>query len=630
MAGVPGAEYYFEVNADDLISEAQDATTVGFTPTTWLSHNTRSAERRAKIDDHHNHTPIGEVVSTGLSRDLETSKITMANAGCVIKQDSQRAMDYAKKVANKEITHVSVEYDTHKDPYTGRKVATDLTWISLHTNPYNKRAVITRRQGDNGETIEVESRPARIVLASNPSSQGTKNSIRLSFFRYPPPSTAVMADSSVVVPPAPSTQAPPPGPAPVVPPAAAPGAVPPPANNSAPNAPPLQPPAAASTPAGLTDAEMADIRVHLENARKLSHDKLVVEAAQSARMKAEYEELVKFRSQVQAEKEAAAKQEYETRKNQFMAQKEQLKAVGWDLDKKEIMEAFDPYLRAPTDTKNAWAVVAIQQAKEHVERVAKEAADAQTKAREAQEREMLASKWGQGVLDKIPKRPATETSVSASTLARTAPAQAAVPAENPTVSAQQQLLGVGASQLNGLNRDPVLQQLLGTTTHELLARAKQLANAHHEAVLQETQTGSLPAKALTHLWRQQRTDAPLTTKQGADGGAFTGTPLTGIAASSAEVSIGQIADDLERTGRYKDMCAAAVLKCDGKTFRNPVTGIEFPMEELLSTGAYEGHQQTFSPYAIAQNLLSVGSGMDIPWDNRTRVEDYNRPKAARR
>ena len=311
--------------------------------------------------------------------------------------------------------------------------------------------------------------------------------------------------------------------------------------------------------------------------------------------------------------------------------KDHLKAVGYNMEKPEIMEAFDNYFRNPTDPKNAFAVIAIQQAKEHVSKVQKEAADAVNKAKEAQEKAMFETKWGQGILEKAAKRPVTEQTQANNAGARVPGQQQEAPAMSPTQAMQQQLMGPGASALSGMNCDPQLQSLLSTTTGELLNRALNLAKARDQAVLAETADGSMSAKAFQRMWCHARTDQPLTTKQGADGGVFTGTPISGINTTFAgQATFGEIAEDLARSGRYKDMCAASVLRCDGKTFKHPVTGIEFPVNELLSLGGIEN--QVFAPGVITANLLSVGEGMDLPWDNRTKIADYDRPtaKAGRR
>ena len=66
-------EHYFEVLADDVISKEQDPHVSGFTSDSWIALNSLGSHERAKVDDRHNHTPVGEVLSTGMSRDLGTS-----------------------------------------------------------------------------------------------------------------------------------------------------------------------------------------------------------------------------------------------------------------------------------------------------------------------------------------------------------------------------------------------------------------------------------------------------------------------------------------------------------------------------------------------------------------------------
>jgi len=160
-------EHYFEVLADDVISKEQDPHVSGFTSDSWIALNSLGSHERAKVDDRHNHTPVGEVLSTGMSRDL-----AMASAQCVIRRNSPLAIKMSDKVKRGDIKSVSVEYQTHKNSYTGRKEATRLLYIGLHPDPYNKRCLITRSQGAGGGDVESWAVPGRIV--ANPSSQGTK------------------------------------------------------------------------------------------------------------------------------------------------------------------------------------------------------------------------------------------------------------------------------------------------------------------------------------------------------------------------------------------------------------------------------------------------------------------------
>ena len=91
-------EHYFEVLADDVISKEQDPHVSGFTSDSWIALKNLGSHERAKVDDRHNHTPVGEVLSTGMSRDLGTSSIPMASAQCVIRRNNPLAIKMSDKV----------------------------------------------------------------------------------------------------------------------------------------------------------------------------------------------------------------------------------------------------------------------------------------------------------------------------------------------------------------------------------------------------------------------------------------------------------------------------------------------------------------------------------------------------
>ncbi len=625
--------HYIEVNADIPIPAEKDATTVGFTLDSWLAHNQRKPID-AYVDDHHNHTPVGEVLHTFEARDPENPAVPMLGAGAFIHRHTPKGRELSEGVLSGKIKHVSIDYRTSVDPLTNRKLGQKLVAIGLHTNPHNRKCIITRQRGADGADgqgadLYEQLEPGRIAAQHHPTSYATKVEDVLAALR----TTSRMAESAPA--------------AAVVPPAAA--AVPPsqPAAPAAAAAAAAVPPAQQKQPDAPVDVDMKDVDASVrakvqERIKALSAmkpEQMMVEAAKSALLEERLNELRKLNEEKESKLSVYLTREQEAQKKQFeerMAEitklAEPLKALGYDLADADVKKVFEEHAR---DTAKPNKIVAgiINNAKAHQEAQAKAAEAAERAKQEAVERNALASVYGWDRVqraEKAQKQDATATPAVAAVAAPQVPqaasaAQLAAPASVPAAAAG---TAVPASQQSVT---PLFQQPMGPLAalrSEIDASFAGLARAQADmyserikALRSEDRLGSVGAKKF-ELLQANRTPAAVTVQQGADGGLFTGQLLN----VQAPVQAYEVVSDLATSGRWRDLNAAAVLACDGQKFRNPYTQVEFSMQEILDPEYTRRSSQVWTPdvaMACAANLLSAGLGERVPCVNRDRIEEYS-------
>ncbi len=646
--------HYFEAHADRPILPEQDANTLGWTAADWLSHNARKPIG-AYVDDHHSETPIGEVISTGLGRDVKNPSLEMLTAGAVIYRDTARGKELSDKVAKGEIKSVSIHYKAEKDPYTGRKRNQHFVALGLHTNPHDTACVITRQKGANDNFIELHNQrvggsiiavPIPPELQKQPNIDATKatdTSSGASQAATVLPTPALMAATTppAVVPPAaagaPAPQQPPAGapaagvPAAVVPPQAGTPAVVPPAA--------AKPDAMDTTPTSYTPAQTEAMAKKLLEYEAMSKRDLYAKAARGDVIAEEAAKLREENAKYMARFAEEDKKAADGRLAEILKFKDHLKTLGHDPE--------DPAVKKELED---WAADAAKAPKPLVRVIdsARKLADAQVKEKEASEkkaheqkeleRSMLEATYGKQVVDQMMQDRAAKA-------ARTESHQPGQPAAQPMTGVQtttppaatqqpptqQQTPQDAISQLAALQ-----QQLLGTsnippssipqiagfqrqTTADLIAAARRsvasASRAPHQdpSIYERINRLDSPAAQLFEKLQSGRVGIPLEVKQGADGGVFTGQVLN----ATGDFNYGQVRKLAhERPGSVKDIVVAEVLSTDGKTFTSPFTGEVFDIEhDILHSGQKGCVPQRFGPdvvTAVVSNLYSAGEGAKLP------------------
>lgn len=636
--------HYIEVHADEPIADHQDPTTLGWTMKNWLANNERKPIG-AYIDDHHNHTPVGEILHTFETRDSTDSSRPMLGAGAVIFRHLPKGRELSDRVARGEIKTVSIDYQTEVDPLTQLKLGQKLVAVGLHSNPHNRKCVITRQRGEEGASgqggdLYQQLGPGIVAAQHHPTFNATKVEELIAALCTRQASQHPMADNAAAAAAA----------APVAPPAA-------PSASSAAVVPPpaVQQPAAAATTSSTTatapqpmeiDTQHIDptLRTKLQEKIKtlaaLKPEQMMAEAAKSLILEEKLAALKKEADEKEARlgvfltrEQEAQKKQFEERMAEITKLTEPLKTLGFDLGDAEVKKEFEEHARG---SGNKFVQSILNNAKTHVENQAKAAEVAKKAEQEALEKQALANVYGWDRLQRAEKAVKQETAAS--------PANpSAAPVSQPTAAQPAQVPPQPQPQQQMQQQQPPLHPLLNSQLSPAvpgplamlradidgafsgLARANaDLYSERLRAVRSEERLGSQAAQKFEML-QAARTTAPISVKQGADGGLFTGQLLN----VQAPVQAYEVVSELATSGRWRDLNAAAVLACDGKTFRNPYTGNVFPMQELLDlawTDSQRRSEQVWNPevaMACAANMLSAGLGDRIPWINRDRQDGYN-------
>lgn len=147
--------YYFETCVDEPIDPADADQRLGYTKDEWESLRRNGELSEAIVDDEHNQTPVGAIISTHLTRSEDGQK-EMLGAGAVIYLDTERGRQLASDVKSGKLKTTSIDYRTRVDRLMGRKTGQKLIGLGLHPRPKNASCTIYRRQGSNdGDVVSL-------------------------------------------------------------------------------------------------------------------------------------------------------------------------------------------------------------------------------------------------------------------------------------------------------------------------------------------------------------------------------------------------------------------------------------------------------------------------------------------